>query len=298
LLGFGTAFSTEQQSPDPGIVFVSMRDGIEDIYVMSPAGSDVHRLTITEPVEGEQRGSWVPAWSPDRSQIAFASNRDDGGSANLYVINADGANLHRLTDHEGFDYMPDWSPDGSTIAFLSNRAGFHELYAMDADGSNVRRLTYLERAAGGLCCPDWSPDGKTLVFMSRLSILPFQRIVALPPMITVTQVLDVASGQVTDLRYGAALARWSPDGEWLAYWGAGRQVWVMRKDGSESRQVSSVEGQANYPGWSPDGRRIVFNRLPGVGGLDAAEIYIVNFDGTGQRQLTDNEAMDGHANWW
>jgi TolB protein len=275
------------QVADAGIVFVSMRDGIEDIYIMDPDGSNVRRVTVTEPVEGEERGSWVPAWAPDRSQIAFASNRDDGGSANLYVVDADGSNLRRLTNHEGLDYTPDWSPDGTEIAFLSDRDGFYELYAMDADGSNVRRLTHLEKGENELCCPDWSPDGRKLAFMSiRL------------PRTMMLQVLDVATGDVTDLSFFGGLPRWSPDGEWIAYWGPGRQVHVMRADGTDSRQVTSMEGMANYPVWSPDGEWIVFNTLPRAYAFDEAEMYIVKVDGSGLRQLTDNDALDGHANWW
>jgi TolB protein len=284
----GSADSTfaGHQAPDPGIVFVSMRDGIEDIYVIQPDGSDVRRVTVTEPVEGEHRFSGVPTWSPDRSQIVFASNRDDGGLANLYVVNVDGTNLRRLTDHDGLDYTPDWSPDGSTIAFLSDRDGFYELYAMDADGSNVRRLTHLEKEENQLCCPDWSPDGSKIVFMTIA-----------PPRSTQVQLLDLDSGEVNLVSRGG-LPRWSPDGEWIAFFGARYQVHVMRPDGTDVRQVSAVEGITTYPAWSPDGRWIVFNRVPSMGDYEGTELYIVNFDGTGQRQLTDNQVMDGHANWW
>lgn len=50
--------------------------------------------------------------------------------------------------------------------------------------------------------------------------------------------------------------------------------------------------------WSPDGQWIAFNRLPELGDFDGTEIYVVKVDGSGQRQLTDNDALDGHANWW
>ncbi len=93
--------ATEQA--DPGIVFVSMRDGIEDIYVMEADGTNVRRVTVTESIEGENRGSWVPAWSPDGGRIVFASNRDDGGSANLYVVNVDGS-ADRIHVHTGWSF--------------------------------------------------------------------------------------------------------------------------------------------------------------------------------------------------
>lgn len=268
------------------IAFVSMRDGVEDIYVMHPDGSAVRRVTVTEVVVGEGRGSWTPAWSADRQHIAFASNRDDGGSANLYVVDADGGNLIRLSDHDGFDYSPDWSPDGRRIAFLSDRDGFYELYVMGSDGSNVQRLTHLEKGEGRLCCPDWSPDGAQVVFM-----------VLNPPRTPVLQVLDMATGEVRSLGRGG-LPRWSPDGTRIAFFGPGMQVWVMRADGSERRQVSDVPGLATYPSWSPDGKWIVFNHVPSVGDFDGTEIFVVRANGQDQRQLTQNDVMDGHPSWW
>ena len=86
-----------------------------------------------------------PAWSPDGRRIAF--RRFDGqlgsgfpGNSDLYVVNADGSGLRRLTRHAA--NVPRsfaWSPDGRTIAFLHNR----EVYIVKADGSGERRLTQL-----------------------------------------------------------------------------------------------------------------------------------------------------------
>ncbi len=293
-IAFHVPANLTAQDTDRGIVFVSMRDGIEDIYVMAADGSDVRRVTVTEPFDGEQRGSWVPAWSPDGSRIAFASNRDDGGSANLYVVDADGSHLERLTDHEAFDYTPDWSPEGSRIAFMSNRDGSPEVYVMNADGTGVRRLTYLERGSGGLCCPDWSPDGARVVFQAK----PGADVRASRYHLYTVR---ADGSDLVDLGPGA-LPRWSPDGEWVAFLGVSAQAWVMRPDRSEARAVTAVDGRAMYPVWSPAGERLAFSFLPaGLEGeelFQAAEVYTVKLDGTDLTRLTDNEVTDGHANWW
>jgi len=269
--------SAQTEQPDPGIVFVSDRDGIEDIYVMAPDGAGVRRVTVTETVEGESRGSWVPAWSPDGEQIVFASNRDEGGSANLYVVGAYGANLRRLTRHTGFDYTPDWSPDGERMAFMSTRDGSPDVYVMDSDGSHVTRLTEGEE---NLCCPDWSPDGARIAFHAAGHV----------------QVMNADGGNRLSLGRGG-LPRWSPDGELIAFVRA-FQVHVMQADGSDVRKLTDVQGRAVYPVWSPEGNGIAFTFLPEGEDFEAAEVCLVKVDGTGVQCLTDNDVYDGHANWW
>ena len=104
-----------------------------------------------------------------QAQIAFASQRD--GNAEIYVMDADGGNLRRLTNNRHDDYSPSWSPDGKRIAFVSERDGHvidgrptSEIYVMEADGSNQQRLTNNPFDDGE---PSWSPDGKRIVFSSQ-----------------------------------------------------------------------------------------------------------------------------------
>src|SRR5690606_41016993 len=64
----------------------------------------------------------------------------------IWVMDADGSNKQRLTDHPAMDSNPVWSADGSAILFESWRDGNLEIYRMNADGSDVRRLTSNERS--------------------------------------------------------------------------------------------------------------------------------------------------------
>ncbi len=116
------------------------------IFVMDRNGRNRVRLSQREDVVDQS-----PAWSPDGTKIAFYSNRDAqnprrGIETDIYVMNADGSNVVRLTDHPSADRVPAWSPDGRWIAFMSLRDGTIQnanwnIYVMDANGENEMRVT-------------------------------------------------------------------------------------------------------------------------------------------------------------
>lgn len=129
---------------------------------MNADGSGVTRLTHTG-----FRLDWQHTWNPDGERIAFSSRRD--GDFEIYVMNADGTGLARLTDNDAADKHPAWSPDGQRIAFDSNRDGTWEIYVMNADGDGLARLTYDDADDGSFWAlrPVWSPDGKRIAFHSK-----------------------------------------------------------------------------------------------------------------------------------
>ncbi len=142
-------------SPDgKSFVFSSNRSGHWEIYVMNAEGAHVRRLTH------DGRTAARADWSPDGNKIAFMSTRDakdenDRNGAEIYVMDADGSNVRRLTDNQHRDARPHWSPDGKQIVFQSGTAptwNDWEIYVMDANGSNVRRLTFNKYAD---MHPDW-----------------------------------------------------------------------------------------------------------------------------------------------
>ena len=78
-----------------------------------------------------------------QAKIAFVSDRDGprDGPHEIYVMDADGDNPQRLTNHPDRDFLPSWSPDSKRIAFVSNRVRSFDIYVMDADGRNLQNLT-------------------------------------------------------------------------------------------------------------------------------------------------------------
>ena len=184
--------------------------------------------------------SHVPA---DAIKIAFQSSRDFGEFAfkyNIYVMDANGKNLVRLTQGPASDRLPAWSPDGTQIAFVSNRKDGLGLYVMDADGSNLINLT--QNPDGGDWSPDWAPDGSQIVFQSRRDGNDE------------IYVMDADGSNLINLTQHVDFdwhPSWSPDGTKIAF-ASNRdgdfEIYVMNTDGTNPVSNSpKIHGQQTGP---------------------------------------------------
>lgn len=248
------------------IVFSSDREspGRHQIFAMSDDGSNVARLTTSGSLD------FMPRWSPDRSKIAFASERS--GSRQIWVMNADGSNPVQLTSLGGLNHEPDWSPDGLQIAFTSSSVGYNQIFVMNADGSNAHRLT----SNSGDYHPSWSPFGDKIAF-TRISSNSVQDIFVM----NVDGSNAVALTSNTGVNYTPA---WSPDGSKLAFTSdrnGGQNVWRMNADGSG--QVQLTFAATSYsPAWTPGSDSILFaSNRSGV-----YQVYRMALDGSGLVQLS------------
>ncbi len=217
------------------IVFVSDRDGTEQIYLANDDGSAVTRLTA-----GSQ-----PAWSRDGQRLAFYNARE------IYVINVDGSGLRRVA--RGWD--PAWSPDGRMIVF---RGESFSIEVFDVDGSNHRTL-YDDEYGLGSFSPAWSPDGGRIVF----SVATF---VDLGPGLWMMNA-DGSKPRHIGPDDGQTPA-WSPDGSEIAYV-SHSGIGVVNADGAG--RLTRVAGPAIFPDWTPDGRLIFTMSPSGAWSVPASE---------------------------
>lgn len=215
---------------------------------------------------------------PDGRRILYASTHGAGAECpprpdysqgyvwplyagyDLYAAGRDGSRPRALAPAPGYDAEATISPDGRRIVFTSVRDGDLELYSMKLDGSDLRRLTHEKGYDGGAF---YSPDSHWVVYRAHHPKDP-----------------------ATLARYQKLLNDGLIEPRSL-------ELFVMKADGSDRRQLTS-NGAANFaPFYHPDGRRIIFSsNLADPRGRDF-DLYLVGVDGQGLKRITFNKTFDG-----
>jgi len=215
----------------------------------------------------------APSWSPDGRRLAFQSNRD--GNWELYVMNADGSDVRRLTHDEAEDGEPSWSADGKRIAFVHDG----HLYEMRANGQGAHSLENDGE------WPSWSPDGKALAYDVGFGHHYYGLAVSAPGR-------GLAEAGAPDDRRPA----WSPSGDGIAYecrLGEHWHICVLNPKSGSDRVLTGHDSDAFAPAWSPDGSRIAF-----IGDRDGNDqLYVMRSDGTGIVLLTSGQADKDTPAW-
>lgn len=177
------------------MIFTRTAEEGTDLYAVDIAQSCcVRRLTTG----GKLAASLSPTYSPDGRRVAFVSDR--GGSAQIFVMDADGTNQRVLVPFEygqtGASHSPDWSPDGAAVAFHRDVAGGRQIHVYEFASGRTRTVTTSGRNED----PSWAPDARHLVFTSTRTGR------------NQLWILDLESGrmrQLSNLTGRARLAAWS-----------------------------------------------------------------------------------------
>ncbi len=287
-----------------------------EICSMAPDGSKREQLTRNRAPDDD------PIWSPDGTQIAFTSKRDNGWS--LFIMGANGSQQRRVSRTKGILDLA-WSPDGEQIAFsVTDNGGIHILNL--ETGSERQIIQEYARH------PIWSPDGKTIAFVTEEAILENEcevRVIQVDAGDEIAsptkadckkpawspdgtqlafvgprndlgknnvQILDFQTLQTFELTIDDEAVKsdlvWSPEGDQIFYLAEG-EIFTAQVDGGVANQVTNLNSTAFFflgnrnLILSPDGKQIVFLRGEGTDSLaDRVRIWKINNGGSDLRRLS------------
>jgi len=269
--------STTGPEIDARLAFVSQRNESVDLYSINIDGSDEQLLTGQQGFIND-----MPDWSPDGKKIAFMSTRD--GNKEIYVMDSDGGNIQRITDHPAVDQMPVWSPNSNSLAFVSERNGNADILIYNLE---KEELTQLTDSPANEWDPAWSPNTPELAYVSDADGDPEIYVIN----------ADLETRQLTDNEIGDSRPAWSTDGKWIAFAstadGKNSDLFAIYPDGENMQQLTGFPGLNTDPAWSPDSKLLAF----ASDGEGDSEIYVIDLSAAKIYQVTDNDFVDAHPSW-
>ncbi len=254
------SFATEGACVDPDIdrsgnmlAFAStMHRRTSDIYLKSVNGKTLTQIT-SDPADDV-----MPAFSPDGTRLAFASNRS--GNWDVYIAGIDGGPPTQITNEPDQELHPTWSPDGRFLAYcrFGSQSARWEIWMTDVTNPGVKR--FLDYGV----FPEWCPD------VARNKIV-FQRAKQRGSRDYGIWTIDLVNGQAsqpTEIVSAANAAlinpSWSPDGSRITFVAVvdpqvdgarpnQSDVWVVNIDGSGRTNLTSGQFANFQPVWAGDG---------------------------------------------
>jgi len=250
------------------IVYAYGEEINREIYSINPATGEQRQLTSNTFMDE------APSFSPDNSQIVFASFRNPDGWE-LYLYDLDTGTEQQLTHFEGQARFPQWSSLlGDDRIVFEGREGntdvIRNIWMVHANSGEMERLTNGNADAR----PGWSPDGNQVVFGRALSDTTGDGKVTTADSLDIFVIEPVTSQETRvtntpgndDFQY-----TWSPDGQWIAIASVrgdtngdgfknlddSEDLYLIHPDGSGEQHLDLGGKNVFSPDWSPDGNKLV-----------------------------------------
>jgi Tol biopolymer transport system component len=225
-----------------------------DLHVVSIVDKRVERFLKDPSPVSATRAKWSK-----QNVVAFAGMRGND-AASIWLVNGDGTQARELsiTGVSKAVFYPSWYPDGRSIAVVdvleltTKRIELDRLVAV--------AMTSRERVLTGM--PSVSPDGRTIAFAGQAN--EGQRYDQTKNVIWLVDDRGTLQTAERPAQQGRTPS-WSPDGRWIAFEsnrGDPSQlyaIFIMKRDGTAVRRMTSYSINANHPMWSPDGKQLVFS---------------------------------------
>ncbi len=302
------------------IVFSSIRDGVQGVYVMDDDGSNQTLLTESEELE-----PYPNSWSPDGKHILFKSRVKWNGRSVLFLMNPDGTNIQQLTpDDDRYIGKCSFSPDGNSIVFDTYvRIGNHDKGRITVLNIETGKMKKIAEIDASFC--DWSPDGKHIIFSKPLAVGGGGNTIWIMSADGHNQhplVPEPAAGGVVIHRWAP---RWSPNGQkivftqdeyvWEKIEGLGTAliykahryiICNLNGENIKRLQIPKEWRPVNTIDWMDDGKSVVFSAYDGIPlnkpilrdfVFPPANIYKYHIETHVITQLTNHPGKDSSLDW-
>lgn len=246
------------------IVYVSNRDGNEEINIMDYDGNRKRRITFNNYIDA------FPSWSLDNEKIIYTSYKNN--NPDLYIFHLFTGRTE-LISSRGANFSADWSPEGDKLVYTSTKSGNAEIYVRDMKTGKEKRLTFNNTID---TTPSWSPNGREIAFTSQRGGTPQ------------IYIMDAEGTNVRRITYEGTYHDspvWSPDGTRIAYVSRIEyrfDIYVYNIKNNSIIKLTERAGRNENPSWSPDGRHLVFSSTRNGN----YQLYLIDYDGKNLKQLT------------